>query len=95
MISVSSPTTAAAPSLPPQQTARMRDAAKALEAQFLSEMLKNAGLEGREGQFSGGVGEGQFASMLRDQQAAQMVEAGGIGLAEQIFATLARSANGA
>ncbi|PZX15059.1 rod binding protein [Palleronia aestuarii] len=70
----------------------LRAAAEALETQFLSEMLKGAGLEAREGAFSGGAGEDQFASMLRERQAESMVAAGGIGLAEQIFSALERSA---
>ncbi len=65
-------------------------AAEALEAQFLSEMLKSAGLgEAREA-FGGGVGEEQFASYLRSEQATELARAGGIGLAESIFEALKR-----
>ncbi len=60
-------------------------AAKALEQNFLSEMLKAAGLGEMRGSFGGGIGEEQFASYLREAQADQMVEAGGIGLAERLF----------
>lgn len=68
---------------------QMREAARALEATFLDEMLKSAGLGAMKGGFSGGIGEEQFASFLRAQQADAMVAAGGIGLAEQIFRSLA------
>ena len=61
------------------------DAAKKLEATFLSEMLKSAGLGASDGAFGGGIGEEQFTSFLRDSQASAMVEAGGIGLAESIY----------
>ena len=64
--------------------------AKALEAAFLSEMLSHAGLEPSDGPFSGGVGEEQFASFLREAQAKSIVEHGGIGLAEHLFQSLVR-----
>ena len=68
--------------------ARLREAAKALEAGFLSEMLKSAGLGKTPDLFGGGAGEDQFGSFLRQRQAEQMVEAGGIGLAEHLFHAL-------
>lgn len=69
-------------------TARLRATAIKLEAQFLSEMLKHAGLDGPRSEFSGGSGEDQFGSFLRDAQAMRMAQAGGIGLAETIFRAL-------
>lgn len=65
--------------------AALMEKACALEATFLSEMLAHAGLDAAEGEFSGGVGEAQFASFLREAQAKAMVERGGIGLAESLF----------
>ncbi|MFB1024792.1 MAG: rod-binding protein, partial [Octadecabacter sp.] len=42
--------------------------------------------------FGGGAGEDQFASFLRDDQAKQMTQAGGIGLAQSMFdAMIAKS----
>lgn len=67
---------------------KLRQAAEELEASFLSEMLKAAGLDGAPPSFGGGMGEAQFASFLRDEQARQMVQAGGIGLAETLFQAL-------
>jgi peptidoglycan hydrolase FlgJ len=64
--------------------------AKSLEAAFLSEMLSHAGLEASEGPFSGGIGEDQFASFLREAQAKSIVEHGGIGLAEHLFQSLVK-----
>lgn len=65
--------------------------AQDLEAAFLSEMLRHAGLsEGLEGIGGGGAGEEQFASFLREEQAAAIVRSGGIGLAEMLFESLAR-----
>lgn len=62
--------------------------AQELEATFLSEMLKDSGLGASEGGFSGGIGEEQFGSFLRDEQAKLIVGRGGVGLAEQIFRSL-------
>ena len=74
---------------PEQQRAHaLMAAAKKLEATFLAEMLKSAGLgETRQG-FGGGAGEDQFSSFLVQAQAEQMVEAGGLGLAEALFEAL-------
>jgi Rod binding domain-containing protein len=69
-------------------SAGLRKTAVKLEAQFLSEMLKHAGLDGPASEFSGGSGEDQFGSFLRDAQAMRMAQAGGIGLAETIFRAL-------
>lgn len=66
--------------------------AQSLEAAFLSEMLKSAGVGETPQDFGGGAGEDQFASFLRDEQAKQMVQAGGIGLAQSMFdAMIAKS----
>lgn len=59
--------------------------ARQLEAAFLSEMLGHAGLGAASESFSGGVGEEQFSSFLRQEQANMMVSRGGIGLAQQLF----------
>ena len=60
--------------------------AKELEASFLAEMLGHAGMDADpDGYFGGGVGEEQFASFLRQEEARMMVERGGIGLAESLF----------
>lgn len=69
--------------------------AQELEAAFLAEMLGHAGLEGGDADsgFSGGVGEAQFASFLRGEQAKLIVAKGGIGLAETLFRALQRPGN--
>lgn len=67
------------------RVARARDAALRLEAAFLSEMLKAAGLGAPGGDFSGGAGEDQFASFQREAIALDMARAGGLGLAEHFF----------
>ena len=69
----------------PDTDAKLRDAAKKLETTFLSEMLKSAGFGAPLSGFGGGAGEDQFGSFLRDAQAAEIVETGGIGLAESLF----------
>lgn len=73
----------------------LRARAVELEAAFLAEMLGHAGLGGAEGPFSGGTGEDQFASFLRQEQAGAIARAGGIGLAESIFRALAAQQGGA
>lgn len=72
----------------------MRRLAGELESTFLAEMLGHAGL-GAAGQFAGGIGEEQFASFLRREQAGAMVRAGGIGLAESLFLAMKGTENGA
>lgn len=71
-----------------QRHGALRAAATDLEASFLSQMLKSAGLGARQGPFGGGNGEGQFSSFLRDIHAREMARHGGIGLAEHIFEAL-------
>lgn len=67
---------------------KLMDVARKLEASFLSEMLKSAGLGATPSSFGGGAGEDQFASFLRQAQASEMVKAGGIGLAQALFESL-------
>ncbi len=66
----------------------LRGRARELESVFLAEMLRHGGLSAPAGAFGGGIGEEQFASFLRESQAAAMVKAGGIGLAESLFRAL-------
>ncbi|MFN3606687.1 MAG: hypothetical protein ACK4SS_05740, partial [Cypionkella sp.] len=72
---------------PPQggRDAALMEKAKALEASFLSEMLGHAGLGDARQSFGGGIGEEQFSSFLRAEQAKARVDKGGIGLAEHLF----------
>lgn len=84
---------AASVAQPQSKDAALRGAAQKLEATFLAEMLKAAGLgESRSG-FGGGTGEDQFSSFLVQAQAEEMVEAGGIGLAEALFDALKEREN--
>ncbi len=64
------------------------EAAQKLEATFLAEMLKSAGLGKPRDTYGGGTGEDQFSSFLLQEQAMQMVKAGGIGLTETLFEAL-------
>lgn len=67
----------------------LREKAAQLETAFLAEMLGHAGLGEARQSYGGGIGEEQFASFLRQEQAAAMVKAGGIGLTEALFHALA------
>lgn len=89
--------TASLPSARPQNEASqdqtLRHAARELEANFLAEMLKAAGVGKTPESFGGGAGEDQFASFLRLEQAREMVKAGGIGLAESLFDAMKERSN--
>jgi Rod binding domain-containing protein len=74
--------------VPADRDTALRQAAIKLESRFLSEMLKASGLDGNQTGFSGGVGEEQFRSFLRDAQADAMARTGGVGLAESLFQAL-------
>lgn len=76
---------------PPRADQDLRQVAQELEATFLAEMLKTAGLHKTSAAFGGGVGEDQFGSFLVKAQADELAKAGGIGLAEQIFEALKES----
>ena len=67
------------------RAAQLMEVAQALETQFLSEMLKSAGVGKTPEGLGGGSGEDQFASFMRDEQARQMTQAGGIGLAQSLY----------
>ncbi|AVL53109.1 chemotaxis protein chel [Roseobacter denitrificans] len=71
----------------------LREAANKMEASFLAEMLKSAGLGKSSSEFGGGAGEDQFASFLVQEQAMMMVKAGGIGLSEALFESLKEKSN--
>lgn len=80
----------------PQNTFLTRDpelwrVAQSLEASFLSEMLKSAGVGEAPSAFGGGEGEEQFSSFMVQAQADAIVEAGGVGLAEAIYTSLSKS----
>ena len=81
-----------APATSPQDKA-LRDVAQKLEASFLAEMLKSAGLGKTSDHFGGGAGEDQFGSFLLQEQAMQLVKAGGIGLSESLFHALKEKLN--
>ena len=82
----------------PQSAMEKRDAAlfqaaQDLEASFLSEMLKAAGFGKPRDAYGGGIGEEQFGSFLRQEQAKGMVKQGGIGLAQSLFEALKERAD--
>jgi len=76
-----------------KNTQALKEASIKLEATFLSEMLKSAGVGESRGDFGGGAGEEQFGSFLRDAQALELARSGGIGLAESIFEAMKARAN--
>lgn len=78
---------------PPSKDQQLREVAEKLEATFLAEMLKSAGMHKTSDSFGGGTGEDQFGTFLIQAQADEMARAGGIGLAEHIFESLKERAN--
>lgn len=78
---------------PPTKTEALRKQAQALEAAFLAEMLAHTGLDAASEGFGGGIGEDQFGSFLREEQAKLMVSRGGIGLGESLFRALSERSN--
>ncbi|WP_299664373.1 rod-binding protein [uncultured Ruegeria sp.] len=89
MISATEPTAQAA-----LVAERLREASVELEATFLAEMLKSAGLGQARVSFGGGAGEDQFSSFLIQQQARQMAQTGGIGLSEVLFNAMMEKSDG-
>ncbi len=73
-----------------ERRALLMEKAQQLEAAFLAEMLTYVGVKPSEGSFSGGQGEEQYTSFLRDAQAKAIVDHGGIGLAENLFKSLVK-----
>jgi len=73
----------------------LKQAAIALEAAFLTEMLKAAGFGKAPDSFNGGAGEDQFLSFQVRAQAEAMAQRGGIGLAETLFNALKDGENNA
>ncbi len=72
---------------------KLKAAAVELEATFLAEMLKSAGLGKARASFGGGAGEDQFASILVQNQAQQLAQSGGIGLSEVLFNAMVEKTN--
>ena len=70
---------------------RLMAVARELEASFLAEMLKSAGVGEPRETFGGGAGEDQFSSFLVQEYAKATVHAGGIGLAESLYHSLLRT----
>lgn len=77
----------------PQAKEALHVQAKALEAAFLSEMLGYAGFGAARESFGGGIGEEQFGSFLRQEQANALEARGGIGLAESLFRAMSEGQN--
>ena len=77
----------------PNKTEALHKQAQALEAAFLAEMLSHTGLDAASDSFGGGIGEDQFGSFLREEQAKLMVARGGIGLGESLFRALSERSN--
>lgn len=74
--------------------AQLREASEELEAAFLSEMLKSAGIGRPVSLFGGGIGEEQYSSFLRDEYARALAGTAKLGLAEVIFQSLTRKESG-
>lgn len=65
----------------------LRQTAREFEAAFISEMLKHAGLAKAMTGAAGGPGDG-FSALLLEQYSLRIVEKGGFGLADKLYARL-------
>lgn len=74
-----------------RREAAMREAAVSFETVFLAQMLDFAGVGKTPEAFGGGIGEDTFRSFLVQEHARLIAEKGGIGLAESIYQSLART----
>lgn len=83
----------AAQTLPPPtpKDQALRKVSQDLEAAFLTQMMKPMGADESRKSMGGGIGEEQFSSFLVEAEAKAVVRAGGVGLAESIFASLKRT----
>ncbi|WP_366656477.1 rod-binding protein [Fodinicurvata sp. EGI_FJ10296] len=71
------------------------ESAKEFEAVFLSQMLTHMWTDvSSDGLFGGGHGEEMTRSLLVDEYAQAMVDAGGIGIADQVRAEMLRLQEG-
>ncbi|MGB0661279.1 MAG: rod-binding protein [Mangrovicoccus sp.] len=70
---------------PLTKKSEMEKVAVEFEALFLSEMLKSAKFGESRDAFGGGIGEDQYSSFLRNEQAKQIAKQGGIGVADMIM----------
>jgi Rod binding domain-containing protein len=77
----------------PERIEALHRVSEKLEAAFLTEMLKSAGLAESRSSFGGGSGEDHFSSFLVRAQAEQIAKTGGIGLAESLFNALLEAEN--
>ena len=70
---------------------RMRQAAEAFEAFFLTQVLEHmsTGLK-TDGAFGGGPAEGAWRSMLNEQYATTMARRGGTGIADYVYREMLR-----
>ena len=73
----------------PERDAKLWSLARDLEASFLAEMLKSAGVGKPRDALGGGAGEDQFSSFLVQELAYKTARSGGIGLRESIYLALA------
>ena len=78
---------------PTARNSSLKSLANDLEAQFLAEMLKAAGVGKPRDAFGGGAGEDHFSSFLTQEYAQAVVQAGGIGLSEAIYRSLSQMEN--
>lgn len=81
-------TSATLPPRPASRNDKLMEAARELEASFLSEMLESAGYGKSRETFGGGAGEDQFQSFLLREHAKAIVDHGGVGLAQSLFEAL-------
>lgn len=73
-----------------EEKATLREKAKEFEAFFIYQSMELMKSE-IEGEFSGGYAEDMFRHTLNEQMAKNVTEAGGIGVADTVYAELLKS----
>ena len=66
-------------------------AARSFEAVFIAEMMSHAGVAKGCGRESGGFAEQTFRSLLSREWAEDLADRGGVGLADQIYRSVANA----
>lgn len=88
------PSAAPQPRSTPEAQDPLREAAKSFEAVFLAEMFSHVGLGAPRKENGGGAGEEAFASFLSREWANEIADKGGVGLADEIYKSLAAKESG-
>jgi Rod binding domain-containing protein len=78
----------------PANHAQMREAAEKFETFFIAQFINLMKPENTDEQFNGGNGERMFKFELNNELAKNMVQSGGFGIADSVYASLLKQQEG-